>query len=123
MVNPRQYLAGELKPLLPKGWKIVPHAVALDTISEPVVKLQQVSVQPTASAPLSFHTVTIAVIIISPITNADNAEDSVDEMVNELLFALDEIPSLSWTEATKDLYGDSNLAYRVDIEINIEKKG
>lgn len=121
MVNARRYLAEQLTPLLPRGWKLVPYGVSLDHVAEPVVMIQQVSVTPTEQAPLAYHTITLAVVIVSPITLEESAEDAIDANVNELLFALDELESLSWSNATKETYAETNLSYRVDVDINIQK--
>jgi hypothetical protein len=104
MTNARTYLSETLAPLLPRGWQIVPYADNVDTLSRPVVMLQQKRITPSANTPMGRHSVEFSVILLSPSTDVRKAEDDLDEQVDLLLYALEDLPTLVWTNAERAVF-------------------
>lgn len=121
MTNARTYLAETLRPLLPKGWQIVPYADTVDALSRPVVMLQQKRITPSASAPLGRHSVEFSVILLTPGTNLDRIEDDLDEQVDLLLYALEDLPTLVWTSAERAVF-DNAHGWEISITLDTLRK-
>ena len=117
MATIRAQLATQLKPLLPRAWKIVDHQTNLDVLDNPVVMLKQQSIRRAPAAPQGAHIVSFTVTVVAPQTDLQRAEDALDEKVDTLIHALDANQSLNWTDAEKVLFQDSYLAYDITLEV------
>ena len=121
MTSARTYLAETLKPLLPKGWQIVPYADNLDVLSRPVVMIQQKRITPASFAPLGHHVVEFSVIILDPAQDIRAAENSLDEEVDLLLYAFEDIETLAWTSAERAVF-DTNHGWDITLTVITERK-
>lgn len=121
MTSARTYLAETLAPLLPKGWQIVPYADNLDTLSRPVVMLQQKRITPSTYAPLGRHSVEFSVILLNPSTDIRKAEEDLDEQVDLLLYALEDLPTLVWTNAERAVF-DNNHGWDITLTLDTTRK-
>ena len=113
----RAQLANDIKPHLPKKWKVVPYQTNLDTVDVVTVMLKLSTVERTPAAPLASHTVTFTMTVIEPVTTPGDADDAVDDDLDDLLFALDATENLIWSTATRVTYNDRNPAYDIDLEV------
>lgn len=112
---PRHVLKAALKPLLPRGWKIIPYQNNPDTPSSVVVMLKLLRIARMEEAPDGAHTLEFTVTIISPHDDIEKAEDALDDQVLELTFALDTLGIL-WTAAEKVIASD-RLAYDITVTL------
>ena len=116
---PRLVLAGMLRPLLPRAWRIVPSQTNLDTLSTTVVMLKQMSLERHPIVPQGAHLVSFVVTIISPLHDTEKAEDDLDDKVNALIHALDTL-DIEWTRAEKVLAG-ATLGYDITLTLTSRK--
>lgn len=115
-MSTRTDLATQLKPLLPRTWKIVPEQRNIDVLTKPLVMLKQLRIEPGKDLPQDHHWVTFVLTIVSPHQDPALAEDQLDDSVAELLFAVDALPHLSWLSAEKVSFQDSYIAYDVTLK-------
>lgn len=123
MVSPRDYLEAQLKPLLPRTWKIVPVQRNLDALSRVTVMLKQQKISKEPSAPLSHHLLDFIVTVICPNTDVATAEVKLDDQVDDLIFAIDATKNVRWTDATKVVFGNAEYpAYDITVQVLSQKK-
>lgn len=109
----RKILTDEISPHLP-GYKIIPSSRNVDV---PDRKFVQISIQeftPPAQAQ-GFYGVRFLVTVVTPLTTPQRAEDDLDDLVSDLLRALDATESFGWESATKVTYGERHLAYDITV--------
>jgi hypothetical protein len=115
MTSVRTQLADALAPLLPAEWRVIPYRADLDGVEGTVVKFRHERQVPAPNAQGS-HLHTIKAHIISPLTDADAAEDDLDELVSEFLHALRLVRGVRWTEATKGAIPEG-FTWEVSLEV------
>ena len=113
----RSYVTDAIKPLLPKGWKLLPYSTNLDVLSQPVVMLKLNSVTRTPGAPNGAHTVTYTLAVIEPKTDPGSADDALEDKLFDLLHAIDTVANLTWSNAERVLFGDSNPAFDISLQL------
>ena len=111
----RSDLAAQLKPVLPKAWKIIPYAANLDAQKGIVVLFSQTAVQNLEQAP-SFLSHTFSIFIIDPRTDPSTVEDSLDDSVGEVLWALKGLPFLVFDRADRVTF-DNSQAWEIHITV------
>lgn len=120
----RSDLAAALKPLLPPRTKIIDVPRSLDGIetSRPVVMLYRERVEKAPNA-IGAYFNTFALWIISPNVDTSRAEDQLDNMLDEVISALDELSWLNWSNAQRSTFGDAQApAYQVELTIVTNKE-
>lgn len=118
----RAQLLEVVKPTLPKAWKIVPFQTNLDTIDTPTVMFKIKTIERLPAAPQSSHLVTFTLTVIEPKDSGEKAEDSVEDDLDKVVFALDAAPSIRRATATRVVYNDRNPAYDIEIEVVTQKE-
>ena len=109
-MNIRDWVIDQVKPLLPRGWRLIPYSTNLDVLSTPVVMLKLQSIARTPEAPNASRTAEFVLTIIEPKTDPQAREDALDDNLLALIYAIDKLPSLKWTKATRALFADNYLA-------------
>lgn len=80
-----------------------------------MLKMQTVKRSP--QAPQGQLSVEYIVTIIEPRTDPGPAETALDEKVLDLMYALRQVPGVLVGDANAVLFGDTNLAYDISIEV------
>lgn len=119
----RSDLADALRPLLPATYKIVDVPRSLDGLEakRPVVLLYRES---RAKAPnaIGDYFDTFTLYVVSPIIDTRRAEDALDDALDAVVDALDQIKWLNWSTAERSLFGDAMApAYKVTLTIAYNK--
>jgi len=120
----RADLAAALKPLLPARTKIVDVPRSLDGVEtqRPVIMLYRERVEKAPNA-LGDYFNTFALWIISPNVDPKRAEDQLDNMLEDVIPALDELTWLNWNFAERSTFGDNQApAYKIEL-IVVGNKG
>lgn len=112
----RAYLVAHLAPLLPKTWKLVSTDRNLDVINRITVVLKLQEISRTAAAPRGALTSSWVATIITPKTLPEAAERDLDEAIIDLLLALDGIPQIRWTTASRVLWNAEHQAFDITLE-------
>ncbi len=116
----RSAAVDQLTGVLPTTWTVIDDERALNTISKPTMLVSVRSFTPSDFAPLSKITVTMALMILSPHTDAKAAEDDLDTLLVEAAQAINSLPNLTWTEATKIVHLDRYMGYEITTEATAE---
>jgi len=116
----RSAAVDQLTGVLPNTWTVIDDERALNTISKPTMLVSVRSFTPSDFAPLSKITVTMALMILSPHTDAKAAEDDLDTLFVEAAQAINSLPNLTWTEATKIVHLDRYMGYEITTEATAE---
>lgn len=115
----RAQLAAALKPLLPSQVKLVNVPRSLDGIetNKPVVLLYREKLAKAPNA-LGDYLATFALWVITPGIDPQRAEDALDDILDDVILALDSISFVQWTTAERSTFGDSQApAYRIDLTV------
>lgn len=120
----RNDLAVQLRAkLLPKRkYNVVAYERNLDVLTGVTIMLKQSRIEKSPVAPMSKLLTTFTLTVITPQTDTVKAEDELDEQVGLVCLALDSLTWLKWTDATKVLFNDSNLAYDITVEVTSTKE-
>lgn len=112
----RSNVVDQLSAQLPNSWQVIDDERALNAISKPTVLVSMRSFKPSDFAPLHNITVTIALLLLSPHTDASKAEDQLDELIVTTLEAFQTLTGLTWTDATKIVHMDRYMGYEITVE-------
>ena len=101
--NVRAIVTKALKPLLPKKWVVKDHNDLPDEIIAPTVVLSFQSYSRTSVSPRAARTATFILTILTPKTIPGEADDALDEIVIDLLNAIDKKADIGllWTTAER----------------------
>lgn len=116
----RKQLTDKLTPLLP-GIKIIPSSRNVDVPSKPFAQITLMEFQRLPEAPVGNHLVQFTVTIVTPLTTPQLAEDNLDALVADLVYGIDQLDNIYWTEAKKVVFSERNLAYDVTVFAVSEK--
>lgn len=122
-MSARKDLARELRKLVPKAYKIVDTERAVDESKVITLLVSQRTIDPAPNAQ-GNHRVTLNLYVIDPHNDPAGAEDSLDDAVDNILFAIDRsgsLDSVSWSTAEKVVY-QGRLAYQITITAYSEPK-
>lgn len=113
-VSARKTLAKWLEPHLP-GYKVIPNSRNVDVPDSPFVQISVQQFTPPAEAK-GFYGVEFVVTVVTPHTTPVRAEDDLDDLIADLLRAIDAPGSpFGWTHAQKVTYSERHLAYDVTV--------
>jgi hypothetical protein len=117
-------VADALAAALPDA-RVLPYAKGLDNLAvgQPVVMVYRASVVP--SIVQGTRTDEIAVWVVVPNADPAKTDDLLDDLLDDVLAVLElkpNLPSLSWSEATRDVLFDTWPAYRVTATILTAKE-
>lgn len=120
----KDILIAQLKPLLPKKWKLIPFTTNLDDLSTTVVMVSIQSIERSAQAPQSHRTYSSTLTILTPFAvGTERADDSIDDDVIDLLDAIDKLDAIKWTKAERGLGNNSNnLGFDITLEVLYRKE-
>lgn len=119
----RSDLAALLKPLLPSTVKIidVPRSVDGVEAKRPVVLLYRESREKQANA-IGDYNDTFTMWVVSPQVDVRRAEDGLDDLLDDVLLALDTITWLNWSRAERALFGEQQApAYKINLSVIVNK--
>lgn len=120
----RSELAAALKPLLPAKTKIIDSPRSIDGLeaNKPVVMLYRETVEKAPNA-IGDYFNTFAIWVISPGIDPVRAEDALDDQLDDLIQALDQISWLNWQSAERSVFGDNQApAYKVKLTVVTNKE-
>lgn len=119
----RSELAAALKPLLPATVKIidVPRSIDGMEAKRPVVVLFRESREKAPNA-IGDYFDTFALYVVTPGVDVRRSEDALDDTLDQVIDALDQITWLQWTTADRSLFGDNQApAYKITLTIVYNK--
>jgi hypothetical protein len=114
----RKQLGESLKPALPE-FAVFPAPGGLDEITKPTLHLMRTRVEKLPQAPAGAYSHSFDLWVIAP---QHASEDRLDELLDDVLEALDETSRTLWTDATRDSYSDTNPAYRITLTTTSKRK-
>ncbi|CAO1650547.1 hypothetical protein NYA9BBAC_00911 [Salinibacterium sp. NYA9b] len=118
----RDWLVTELTPLLPPKWKISANQVGVETISNVTVVIKHLGIQKLAEAPVHHLANDVTITIIDPHTDQIRAENALDDLVLELVTALDSLPGLTLVRAKKVFVSETYLGWDIETSIFSRKE-
>jgi predicted RNase H-like nuclease len=116
----RSTAVDQLTAALPNTWTVIDDERALNVITRPTMLVSVRSFTPSDFAPLSKITVTMALLILSSHTDARAAEDNLDTLIVEALAAVNSLPNLTWTDASKMVHLDRYMGYEITTQATAE---
>lgn len=124
-MTPRQYVAGVLTDHLPPGVRLLPYARNVDNPTRDTVMIRADEVTPFGAAPLSGHRVyRFTLICVGKLTDDTGpADDGADELLEDVLHAVDTSDQLEWTRAVRGAWLDTNHpAWDITLEATYRKE-
>ena len=113
----RAWLAAQLQPLLPEEWVIVPGIAAAKTLLVPAVYFEYSAIEKADNWPPGHVRAVFDLVVVDPHTDLILGENAVDELVVELLVAIDQHEQVNWSSARKQAIGDSFFGWRVSVSV------
>ena len=105
-----------------EGIKVVTSDRAIDRPTKPFLVVASRGWARFPAAPMTYLNAQLVVKIVSPNQDLDKAEAQLDDIVPEVMNALDRKATIAWTEATKSDWGDSLLSYELPITVITSKE-
>lgn len=116
----RQQLAEALEAELGGAWDLFPDPNTLrDTITRPAIIISRSKVEPLPAAPVGHLLNTFT---LSLIDNKTADEDHLDDLLSDLLDALQDVAQVTWTDATRATFNGTNPAYEITIQAPQHRK-
>ncbi len=119
----RSDLAAALKPLLPARIKIIDVPRSLDGLepNKPVVMLYRETVEKAPNS-IGDYFNQFVIWIVSPGIDVPRAENALDDLLDQVLVALDDITWLNWRNAERSVFGDQQApAYKINLTVVTNK--
>ena len=119
----RSDLAAALKPLLPARVKIIDVPRSLDGLepNKPVVMLYRETVEKAPNS-IGDYFNQFVIWIVSPGIDVPRAENVLDDLLDQVLVALDDITWLNWRNAERSVFGDQQApAYKINLTVVTNK--
>jgi len=119
----RGWVMQSLKPLLPRGWDLIPYSRTPESIEKTTVLVGLQNITRLPEAPMSSHVTEYVVTVVSPASDLAQADADLDDDIADLLHAIDNarddkgFPVLAWTRAERRVYGDFNLAFDITVSV------
>lgn len=95
--------------------RIIPTIRATDRLSKPSLIVRTNTIEKLLEAPIKQVMGTFTLVLVSPHTDLEKAEDQLDDLLDALLPALFD-SKIKWTLATQTQYDDEHLAYDITIQ-------
>lgn len=114
----RKAITDAIGPLLPsKKYSIFPTAGGKNAFTKPTILLERSELATLKEAPLSGTFIsTYTLLIISHHLIADDPEDFLDDICDEVLEALEDSKIAVWTDAKRVVYNGTNPCYNVTLQ-------
>lgn len=117
-VTVRSALVDGLRPLLPRGWKLVPYRTTTDDINQVTVWVKLETIGKLTEAPASgYLLVTFTVTVASTKASFTEADRDLDGRVIDLFDAIDSLPMIRRAEAKAVAVSDTHLGYDITVEL------
>lgn len=113
----RSWLAGEIAPLLPEDWRIVPGISSVKTLLVPAVYFEFTQLEKVSELPTGHARAVFDLIVVDPRTDLTAAEDQVDDHLVDLVLALDGHQQINWTGARKESIAEQFFGWRVALTV------
>lgn len=114
----RSTLVDGLRPLLPRGWKLVPYRTVPDDINQTTVWVKLDTIDKLPEAPASgTNLCTFVVTIASTKASLQEADADLDDRVIELVHALDALPLVRRASARQVAVTEVHLGYDITVEV------
>lgn len=120
----RDEVVALLQAVLPDDINVMPYARSIDSITASTVMVAIDEITP-GPVPQAAWEMTFALYCLTPMTTAGPADDELDALVLDVLFAMESsaIPNtVRWTKATRATWEEQYPAYRVDITVLANKE-
>ncbi len=120
---PRALLMAKLQPHLPADWRLIKYEDNSDEPDRVLIKVRVAGVSRFKEAPRGFYSTEAVLELITPETDPEKAEDSLDVALFDLIDILDSINPNLWSTSKKVLdAGLKRLAYDITINFTTEKE-
>jgi len=113
----REWLEDQLTPELPEGWRFIPNQRMAATIDRITVVLKHTDIERLPEAPLGTLRNTVVLTVADPHEDQVRAENELDDAVLELCTAIDGLPNINWTRASKVLVNDTYLGWDITLTV------
>ena len=122
-MSARSELHDALAELLPPDVELVAYSRQIDPPAKSTVMLRLDKVRPSSSS-AGHRDYEYALVLIAAKTATGYADDELEDLLEDVLFVLEQRHGLAvtWSEATRSVYADSNPAFEVPIVVTTAKE-
>lgn len=123
----RDQIVSVLQAAMPADVVVMPYARNISSPSKSTVMVRIDTMKPSPAAG-ALWSVDAALVLVAAQTTPGPADDELDALLQDVLFALesqDVANAITWTEATRAVYGEpepTNPAYEVAVNTQISKE-
>jgi hypothetical protein len=118
MTSPvRQIIEDALLATEALGVDVEPYARQLDGLTKPVVMVRLDSIAKASDVGPGRRSYGATVLVVSPLTDDDAAgQDAVDQLVEDVIHAIDLAPKITWTTARRVTVDDTWPGWEVELK-------
>ncbi|WP_067194170.1 hypothetical protein [Microbacterium sp. XT11] len=113
----REYIADQIRPNIPDGWKLEPGIPTLGTLAAPVLWIEYTGFEPAEEAPLAKINVSADLCIATHKTDITKGEGDADEHVAALYEAVFAAHTFYRISARKAVFNDAYVGWRLSINV------
>lgn len=105
------------------GVRVVGYARNIDPPSKPTVMVRLDEAEPGAGAPNVWRRYAFALVVLPAKTHGSAADDELDALLEDVLYAIEQAPNLTWSKAARGTYQDNSYpAYEVTLSVPFTKE-
>lgn len=120
-MSARQLVVDALTLSLPDEVTVMPYARALVAITGPTVLVRVDTVTP-STQPQAWHLYAMSLCVLTALQDPAAAEAELDDLLLDVLFAIDSSDLPAWTLARRATFDDTLHGYEVVLTIPVNKE-
>lgn len=121
-MDARDQVAAALTASLPAAeWVVMPYARDIDPPSKATVMVRADVIRP-SGLPGAWREYDFALLVITPLTDPAAADAELDDLVEDVLHAVDESRLPTWTSATRGSFEEKFPCYEVALTVTVTKE-
>lgn len=101
-------------------WRVVAHGGVLDGVTGPTCVVVTEAVEPGVTP--TFLRTTVSVVVLTGKEDPAKVEPDLEDLLFEVIAILDALDTLAWTRAERVIYDDRFQAYRITLDITLQKE-
>lgn len=122
MSAPRTLLHTGLVDALPDDIEVDAYAEN-KAVSKPTVMIRADGIRRHPDAPQALRRYAYALIVLTPKTDVGPADDELDDTVEDVLYAIEQSPTLPpWESAERGVFGENTPCYEVVVFVDGKKE-
>lgn len=106
-----------------EGVDVIAYSRSIDPPANPTVLVRLDEVEPHPEAPQALNLYHFALILIPTVSETGAADDELDDLLEDVLYAIFKAGNLTWSKAVRGTYQDTTYpAFEITLDVPINKE-